>query len=1389
MRISATQLTSVPDPVRGAEEHSPAREQIFAAHALPSAFLRGRTNEPRLKRGSSIAARNERARREAAHGASTDADQTRFLPVGVVPRRNAAASRRARSFRAAIELPRSSRRSFVLPAALAVLPIVLATAWSVPAEAVDAPDASVAAPPSAATPAPATPPPAVGVAEADAGTEGAPLPGLDLLTSKPPTENLVPADSPEVKKLEVRQRELDEMVQEAKEFDVEAKEFRKDTAELIKRKLEEKREELAQFYDRQIKAVEEAERQNRGDAIAVFERFIQLYPDDAKYTPDAMARLAELYYEKTVDDQQLALASYEERAKLGAEEAPPEQTRSFEKSIALYQRIIDKFPGYRLLDSIYYLLGWCQNEQGQPENARDTFFLLTQRFPKSHYVPEAWVRIGEYWFDYTPDKPNDLQAANDAIKEAIKAYQNAITFKESALFDKALYKLGWSYFRINDYDDAVDTFVKLIDYYDDQKKAGKEGGGDLRAEALQYTAVSFADENWGKTHTLAEYFRTRGQRSYEYELFKKLGDIFFDETRYGDAITAYREVIARNPVAPDAPQTQERIVQCYARQQDRDTAFRERSVLIATYNDRSPWAKANAGNAEALQAANELIEKTALLSAQYYHEQAEEYSKEAADANTPPEQKDQKSALALQAYRSAATAYEHYLKQFPRSKNLYDISFLYAQTLFRSLQFKLAAEAFARVRDSNADNKYLVDSAYYVVLSLQREIDQEERLGLLERREPCTVDSCKNMKEFKPQAIPDVRLELVSAADIYLQRVPTAEDAPALSYAAGQTYFRYFHFDEARDRYEDLIKRFPDKDQATFAAEDELVAEILLKDWVAVEKLASHMLELKSVKSDPKKFADKRLVKYSARFEIAGQLMQRKDWEGAAKTYLSVVDDTDKDSAKFGKWEQADKALFNAATCYKAEFKFDSAMRTYERLYTDYPNSSLAEQSLFFVAENAEKAFEFDKAIDRYRLLVKTYPKSNDAQAAQFNAARRLEALQRYREAADEYAKYATTFSAQPDAPDMAFQSAIMFQRMHDTWGLISGLQKFVQKFSSKPDQHERVIAAQLMIANAYTEVNKSAEAHKAIKQTVEDFDRYGMKSDNYTAAQAASEAAFDLAEEDLQEFDAAKFEPKGHGAALTKNVTDQLTHLAERLKQIKEEYLAIILKYRWPEWSTASLYRVGYADEGFANKILQSPCPKDIKALGEDACEQYQASLADKMSVILDRAETSYETAVDKARELRVVNKWTKLAMEKVCSNVPSKCGSMKDPREQLISESLSPLPLTADVNGSRSVMYDPPPAPKPQQVAPQQQQQQQPQGQQPGGIGAPPQPGAPQPVNGGGGGGVVVPLPNTPAPAGAPPPSSTSAAPANAPAKAVAAGQPPAGSVVVTLPPGGAQ
>ena len=104
---------------------------------------------------------------------------------------------------------------------------------------------------------------------------------------------------------------------------------------------------------------------------------------------------------------------------------------------------------------------------------------------ESKFIPEAWTRIGEFHFD----NPNELRFA-------IAAFRKVLTFKDSPYYDRALYKLAWSYYRDNRFPEAVREFDNLVKYADARTAAGQKVGSDLRPEAIQYLGVSFAEPDW-----------------------------------------------------------------------------------------------------------------------------------------------------------------------------------------------------------------------------------------------------------------------------------------------------------------------------------------------------------------------------------------------------------------------------------------------------------------------------------------------------------------------------------------------------------------------------------------------------------------------------------------------------------------------------------------------------------------------------------------------------------------------------------------------------------------------------------------------------------------------------------------------------------------------------
>ena len=250
------------------------------------------------------------------------------------------------------------------------------------------------------------------------------------------------------------------------------------------------------YYESRIEALEDDQRVRRADAIAKFEDFINKYPDDDRYAPDALFRLSELYYERSYEQYLTANREYDDLLEQWTEDSgAPEPTPPdlfYQPTIAAMQRLVTEFPDYRLVDGAYYLLGYCLTEQGEDDRAVKVFERLADRRPSSRFIAEVWTRIGEYYFD-----TSDLPRARDAYAQVLKS-------DESKFYDKALYKLAWTHYRMADpesspelYDEAVDTFATLLDYNLRTKLEGEEKGGDLVKESKQYIAITFAEEKWG----------------------------------------------------------------------------------------------------------------------------------------------------------------------------------------------------------------------------------------------------------------------------------------------------------------------------------------------------------------------------------------------------------------------------------------------------------------------------------------------------------------------------------------------------------------------------------------------------------------------------------------------------------------------------------------------------------------------------------------------------------------------------------------------------------------------------------------------------------------------------------------------------------------------------
>ena len=1027
----------------------------------------------------------------------------------------------------------------------------------------------------------------------------------------PPTAAEIEAAESHDQQLQLRERDL-------RYYQGGAASIAQDMKDQIRLEYDAQKAVLAQQYDSEIEKLEDEERARRMEAIARFEEFLAKYPNHQVYSPDAMFRLAELYFEKSSDEYLTRSRNYDaelqawERGERASEPPPPEP--SYEKTIGLHQELLARFPSYRLADAARYLLGYCFAEQGQTDRALAAYRELVEKHPKSRFLAEVWTRIGEIYFD-----GNDVAS----LEKAIAAYDQVRAFPDSPYYDKALYKIAWTYYRLDRFDEAVAAFVGLIDYADEQKKATGVSGSELRAEAIQYVAISLADETWGGLDRAKAVLEPLASREYTGELWKRYGEILFDQTRYPQAIQVLEYTLAKYPRAPYNPEAQEKIVRAYEQMRDFDGATAARERLVKNYSEGSDWYTANLGDREAIARAEALTERSLYTAAIFRHQQAQAHKQAA------------RHGPARDSYVAAANAYQSYLERFPQSKSAYDFEFFLAECLYYSGDFTRAAAQYDRVRDSKLDNKHLEAAALSSVITYEKEVERQVQGGKIPDLPLLTAQQRKR-KAIEPRAVDPVRMKLVESSDRFARLLPNSERTPAVRYRAAEIFYRHDQFEEARKRFEAVVAEHPTNEVARYASNLIIESYLASEDWGNVEKWSQRLIEVAQVsKGDEKgkaEFVDNlKVFKVGAQFKQAEQYDADGRFEEAANTYVRLVDENPKH-------EFADKALFNAAVSYEKVNRFDTASKIYQRIYDEYPKSELAPRALFRVGINAEKGFDFPQAIVAYTALVERYPNSENRADALYNVAVVLENMQQYGQAAEAFKRYAVTFPKREDAGDVFFRAALVYEKMTAWPEMVATLEDFIKKYAGSSAQRERVIQAYQKIGDAHLAQNNDRAALAAYKNCVAEFAKRKLSVQGQAGGHAA-DCAFQIAESEFRRYDELKIAGSGQ---------KQIAALTEKAKQQRnaEQAYAEVFKYKRAEPTLAASYRIGYTYERFAESLFTAPIPKEFEA-DEELANEYKAQLEDRAAVLERKAEAAYRKAYDEAKRTRVTNDWTQRILE----------------------------------------------------------------------------------------------------------------------------------------------
>ena len=632
------------------------------------------------------------------------------------------------------------------------------------------------------------------------------------------------------------------------------------------------------------------------------------------------------------------------------------------EAIALYTKLLAKFPNYDRNDQVLYQLSRAYEEIGQVEEAMKVLSRIVKEYPKSRYIDEVQFRRGEYFF--TRKKFLDSE---DAFKAVVDMGTG------SSYYEIALYKLGWTIYKQELYEDSLQRFVELLDYkiktgYDFEHP--KDNLDEKRIEDT-YRVISLAFSYLGGSDAVVAYFNKNGKRSYEVNIYRNLGDYYLDKLRYSDAAITYKAFVKSNPYHKVAPHFDTRVIEIYKKGNFSKLVIEANKEFVVSYGLKSDYWKYF--DVKGFPDVVGYVKTNLKELANHYHAL---YQEKKFEKNKP------------ENFQEAMKWFREFMKSFPREIESPAINYQLAALLLENKAFEQAAIEFEHSAYDYPYHEKSPDAGYSAVYAHRENLGLLNNMGLVNQdaRDKVKRDVIRSSLKFAESFPKHEKASLVMSAavdDIYgmkeyvfavssgrkfLNNFPAAE----LPYrrttwlVIAHSSFELTNFKDAEEGYLNVLQLTAENDKARVDVVENLAASIY-KQGEQANKLgefktaAEHFLRV--AKSAPGS-----KISSTADYDGASSLMQLKDWDKAAEV-LTLF------RSNYAGHKLQPEVTKKIAYVYKEAGKLAMAAAEYERIETETQDVAVRREALQLAADLYVDANETDKAMQVYRRYVSYFPK------------------------------------------------------------------------------------------------------------------------------------------------------------------------------------------------------------------------------------------------------------------------------------------------------------------------------------------------------------------------------------------------------------------------------
>ncbi len=360
-------------------------------------------------------------------------------------------------------------------------------------------------------------------------------------------------------------------------------------------------------------------------------------------------------------------------------------------SIEHYQTYLRTYPGHETNDLILYQLAKAYTMLGEIEKSKLIMDEIVRDYPESRYMDEVQFRRGEIFF-----VDRDYESAEKSYRTVVEKY------KQSGLYEKAIYKLGWAQFKLSRYDDSIKTYIGLLDLKQSENKIEalgiaeniKKSEKEFIEDVLRVVSLSLSYK--GGYQNIEKILRGKQGRNYEPLIYKSLAELYIKKERYRDAADAFLAYTARYPMSELSPGFHESALKAYIDGGIKEKVLDTKIQYVKSYGVRTPFWNAHTVKVRA-NLEPKLVKHITEL-AKHFHSIARKTTKGG-------------------DYNIAASWYRVFLSSFPMHNQASYMNFLLAESLFDARIYQQAVIEYEKTAYRYKPHNKSAEAGYAVLLT------------------------------------------------------------------------------------------------------------------------------------------------------------------------------------------------------------------------------------------------------------------------------------------------------------------------------------------------------------------------------------------------------------------------------------------------------------------------------------------------------------------------------------------------------------------------------------------------------------------------------------------------------------------------------------------------